>query len=274
MTIRYLIPFLLITFGLAWGVVSLLIFFPDRVTSIFGEISAKNPLFMLAVYAPAIAALLLVMKHSGLAGLRRYLSRLLLWRVHWAWYLFLLAGIPLLYYGGAAVKGNLFSSPFPLLNWYEVISALAFMLILGPVEEFGWRGFALPLLQQRYLPIAAGLILGAIWGAWHLPAFFLSGVAHGAWSFFPFFIGSIAVGVIVTPLFNSSGGSILLPLLLHWQLNNPIFPDAAPHDTVLFVIAAAVVVFINRDTMFSRKCAITEVVPSVAVSLRRSISPD
>ena len=138
MTIRYLIPFLLITFGLAWGVVSLLIFFPDRVTSIFGEISAKNPLFMLAVYAPAIAALLLVMKHSGLAGLRRYLSRLLLWRVHWAWYLFLLAGIPLLYYGGAAVKGNLFSSPFPLLNWYEVISALAFMLILGPVQKNRW----------------------------------------------------------------------------------------------------------------------------------------
>lgn len=140
--------------------------------------------------------------------------------------------------------------------------ALAFMLVLGPVEEFGWRGFALPLLQQHFAPIWAGLILGVIWGMWHLPAFYLSGTPQGAWSFFPFFIGSIALSVIVTPLFNASGGSILLPLLLHWQLNNPIFPDAAPHDTIMFVAAAIIVVVINRKKMFSKDGAITEVIPS------------
>ena len=92
---------------------------------------------------------------------------------------------------------------------------------------------------------------------------------QSAWSFFPFFLGSIALGVIVVPLFNASGGSILLPLLFHWQLNNPVFPDAAPHDTVFFVIAAAIIVFANRATMFSRETAVTEVIPDVAHSLRR-----
>ena len=262
MNIRSLFPYLTITFGIAWSISGLLILFPDQMASIFGELSAKNPLFFLMVYSPAIAAFTLVIRNGGLPGLGRYLSRLFLWRVHWGWYMFLLAGIPILYYGGAALKGNLFE-PIPFSNWHEIIPALAFMLVLGPIEEFGWRGFALPLLQRRYTPIWAGLILGTIWGAWHLPAFFLSGVPQSSWSFFPFFIGAIAVGVIVTPLFNASRGSILLPLLVHWQLNNPIFPDAAPNDSILFVVAAIVVTFINRKTMFSKEGAVTEVIPVV-----------
>ncbi|MEM8814253.1 MAG: CPBP family intramembrane glutamic endopeptidase [Pseudomonadota bacterium] len=268
MTIRLLISYLAITFGLAWSAIGLLILFPEPIEAVFGELSASNPLFILAVYAPAIAAFTLVVRQAGLPGLRRYLSRLLLWRVHWCWYVFLLAGSPLLYYGGAALKGNLLSEPFPFSVWYAAIPALAFMLVLGPIEEFGWRGYALPLLQRRCAPLWAGLILGAIWGTWHLPAFFLSGVPQSTWSFLPFFVGSMAVGIIVTPLFNASGGSILLPLLLHWQLNNPVFPDAAPHDTILFVGAAIFVVIIHRKTMFSREGAVTEIVPDVAFSLR------
>ena len=262
MNIRSLFPYLAITFGLAWSIVGLLLLFPDQMASIFGELSAKNPLFFLMVYSPAIAAFTLVLHSGGLSGFRRYFSRLLLWKAPWGWYAFLLAGIPILFYGGALLKGNLFTAPFPFSNGYEVVAALAFMLVLGPVEEFGWRGFALPLLQQRYAPIWAGLVLGTIWGAWHLPAFFLSGVPQSSWSFIPFFIGSIAVGVIITPLFNASRGSILLPLLLHWQLNNPIFPDAAPHDTILFVAAAIVVATVNRKAMFSRDGAVTEVIPT------------
>lgn len=267
MKIRLLLPYLAITFGLAWSLVALLIFFPQQMASVFGELSAKNPLFILAVYAPAIAAFILVVHHGGLQGLRCYLSRLLLWKVHWAWYAYIFIGIPFLFYAGAAMKGNLFTDPFPFSIWYEVFSGLAFMLILGPVEEFGWRGLALPLLQQRFAPIWAGLILGVIWGMWHLPAFYLSGTPQSAWSFFPFFIASIAVCVIVTPLFNASGGSILLPLLVHWQLNNPIFPDAAPYDTIMFVAAAIIVVAINRKQMFSKDAAVTEVIPSNTKSL-------
>ena len=65
MTTRSLIPFLAITFGLAWASIGLLILFPDEIASVFGELSAKNPLFILAVYAPAIAAFTLVIRHGG-----------------------------------------------------------------------------------------------------------------------------------------------------------------------------------------------------------------
>ena len=109
----------------------------------------------------------------------------------------------------------------------------------------------------------AGLVLGIIWGLWHLPAFLLSGTPQGNWSFIPFFLGSIALSVIVTPLFNVSRGSILLPAVFHFFINNPIWPDAQPYDTYLFVMVAALVVWFNRKEMFTRENAVTKVIASM-----------
>ena len=67
--------------------------------------------------------------------------------------------------------------------------------------------------------------------------------------------------MIVTPLFNRSGGSILLPAFFHFMLNNPIWPDAQPYDTYLLVPAAVLVVWYNRKTLFTREGAVTDVVP-------------
>jgi hypothetical protein len=75
-----LAPFLLITFGLAWGILALFILFPKPLVAMFGELTGQHPLFFLAVWAPAIAAGTIVTYHGGLEGLRGYLSRLLLWR--------------------------------------------------------------------------------------------------------------------------------------------------------------------------------------------------
>ncbi len=251
--------FLLIAFGLAWGILALFIFLPDQTTSLFGELTGQHPLFFLAVYAPAIAAFILVIYYGGAGGFRRYLARLWLWRCSPAWYAFLIFGIPLLFFGGSALKGNLFAEPFPFSSFQTLVVAMLFMAIKGPVEEFGWRGLALPLLQRKFMPLWAGLILGVVWGLWHFPAFLLSGTPQGAWSFTPFFVGSVAVSVIVTQLFNASRGSILLPALLHFQLINPIWPDAQPYDTLFFVAAAVLVVWFNRKAMFSREWGVTEV---------------
>jgi membrane protease YdiL (CAAX protease family) len=256
-----LVPFLLIAFGLAWGILALFIFLPNQMTELFGELTGQHPLFFLAVYAPAIAAFIIVTYNAGIGGLRRFLSRFLLWRCSLVWYAFLIIGIPLLFFSGSALKGNLFVEPFPFTSFQSLIVALLLTAIKGPIEEFGWRGLALPILQRRLAPIWAGLILGVIWGFWHLPAFLLSGTQQSAWSFTPFFVGSIALSVIVTPLFNTSRGSILLPALFHFLLNNPIWPDAQPHDTFFFVAAAILVIWFNRKAMFTRVGAITEVIP-------------
>jgi len=108
--------------------------------------------------------------------------------------------------------------------------------------------------------ISPGYCSGAaLWPG--MPAFLLSGTQQSAWSFTPFFVGCIALSVIVTALFNASRGSILLSALFHFQLMNPIWPDAQPYDTYIFVAVAALVLWFSRKTMFTRKGAVTEVIP-------------
>ena len=258
----YLVPFLLIAFGIAWGILALFIFLPDLMNSIFGKLTGQHPLFFLAVYAPAIAGVIIIMYTAGSKGVVRYLTRLLLWRTSLYWYAFLFFGIPLIYFGSAALKGTILTEPFPFSSFQAFFGAMVLTAIKGPIEEFGWRGLALPLLQRKFAPIWAGLILGVIWGFWHLPAFLLSGTPQSAWSFTPFFAGSVSVSVIVTALFNKSHGSILLPAAFHFQLNNPLWPDAQPYDMYVFVAVAVLVVWFNRNVMFNRDNAMTEIIPT------------
>jgi hypothetical protein len=259
-TLKTLIPFLAITFGLTWGLAALLILFYDQMVTLFGEISSTNPLFVLAVYAPGFAGLLLTLRYYGLRGLGSFLQRLTLWRAPLGWWLFLIVGIPAVVYAGAAIKGTL-GDPFPFSPWYQALPALALALFLGPIEEFGWRGLALPLLQRRFAPFWAGLFLGVIWALWHVPAFFLSGTPQSSWAVAPYFGGIIAISVILTPFFNAARGSLLVAILYHFQMMNPIFPDAQPWDNLLWMAIAVGVVWLNRRTMFDRQAGVTSVLP-------------
>lgn len=259
---RSLTPFLLIAFGLAWGIVGLYIALPNRMGSMFGQLTGSHPLFYLAVYAPAIAAFAIVFRTSGLAGLRRFLRRMRLWRCSTAWYAFLIIGIPLIFVAGSALRGNLLTDQFPFESMQAVFAALALASIKGPVEEFGWRGLALPLLQRKFAPLWASLILGVIWAIWHFPAFLLSGTQQSHWSFTAFFAGCLAISVIATALFNQSGGSILLTAFFHFTLMNPLFPDAQPYDTYFLIVVAVLIVWSKRNEMLTRERSIVEVIPS------------
>ena len=259
---KTLISFLALTFGLSWVPMSLFMIFADQLTPLFGEMSASNPVFLLAVYAPGLSGILLIWRHYGLNGLGSFFRRLTLWRAPIQWWLFLLAGIPVIVYAAAAIKGTI-SNPFHFSPWTMVFPALIHSLLLGPMgEEFGWRGLALPLLQRRFSPFWASLVLGVIWATWHAPAFLMSGTPQSAWSFGPFFFGLIAITVILTPLFNASRGSLLIAILYHLHIMNPIFPDAQPWDSFLFAMAAVVIVFLNRHEMFQRGSGVIEVVSS------------
>jgi uncharacterized protein len=258
MTTRTLIPFLAIAFGLAWGLIALAILFPDQVEAISGPIGYTNPLFILAVYAPGIGGLLLVVWHYGLRGLASYLRRFTLWRMSWAWWTLLIFGIPIVKYIGAAINGRIFD-PFPFSPWYAVLPALLSSLLIGPMEEFGWRGVALPLLQRRFAPLWAGLILGGLWALWHVPAFFLSGTPQSAWALGPYLLGVLAVGFLLTPIFNAARGSLLVAALYHFQMNGPAWPDAQPWENYLFAFLAVVIVMLNRKAMLDPTGAPNEV---------------
>lgn len=262
MPFRALAPFIAMTFGIAWGIIGLYIFLPSLMSTAFGSLNGSHPLFFLAVYAPAISAFVLIGKKEGVSGLKKFLTRALLWRAKFSWYLFLILGVPIIFIVGSLLRGDAFAEPFPFQTFSAAIMGIFLAAIKGPVEEFGWRGFALPLLQRKLAPFWSGLLLGVVWATWHLPAFLLSGTQQSQWSFAAFFLGCLAISVIATALFNDSGGSILLSAFFHFTLMNPIFPDAQPYDTYILVVVAALMVFRSGERMFSKEGSIVEVIPS------------
>jgi membrane protease YdiL (CAAX protease family) len=258
MTPRSLVAFFALAFGLGWGLVAVLILFRNQVEAIFGEIGYTNPMFILAVYSPAIAGIALVWRHYGIRAVGSFLRRVTLWRMPAAWWVLLVLGIPAVKYIGAAINGTI--GDFPFAPWYGVFPAFGVALLIGPIEEFGWRGVALPLLQRRWAPLWASLILGGFWGLWHLPAFLLSGTPQSAWSFGPYAIGVLTLSVMLTPMFNAARGSLLIAALFHFQMNGPAWPDAQPWENYLFALVAVVIVLLNRTAMLTHAHAVTDVV--------------
>jgi len=92
--LKALVPFLLLTFAIAWGILAAFIFLPETMAGLFGEITGQHPLFYLAVWAPAISAFIIIFRLAGLEGMRGHLGHLLIWRCSWVWYAFLLFGVP------------------------------------------------------------------------------------------------------------------------------------------------------------------------------------
>mgnify|MGYP005854481825 CR=1 FL=1 len=253
------VAFLVLTFLITWGLMGTYVFFPDAAASRFGEISGLHPFFIVATWSPAIAAVVIVLRCSGAPGMRVFLARLLLWRCSAGWVIFIFLGLPLVFVAGSIIKGGPVLAALPPEGPRPVLTLLFIMLFLGPIEEFGWRGVAQPLLQRHLAPFWAGGLIGAVWGLWHLPAFLLSGTVFADWEFLPFLAGNVVLAVLVTPIFNQTRGSLLWPMLFHWQLINPFWPDAQPWDTWILLLVAVIVVWWNRDTMFTRESGVTEV---------------
>lgn len=244
--------FFMLTFALTWGIAAILVLAPDAVERTFGPIGLTNPLYLLAVYAPAISGVVVAWRRLGSSGLRGYFARLKMIRMPVSNWLFLVIGIPFIVYAGATVSGTLSTTPV-FSPWYTMVPALlASMFLAGTWEELGWRGVAQPLLQRRFTPLTSGLIVGAVWAIWHLPAFALSGTVQSAWAVGPYFVGVVAVSVIMTWFFNASKGSILVAFVVHFQLMNPLFADGQPWDSLFYVIAAVVIVIINRKSMLHK----------------------
>jgi len=261
MGVESLVLFFVLTFAITWSVAGAMLLFRTEIEAVTGPIDGHNPVFILAVWGPAISAFTLISLRYGRTGLADFLRRLTLWRMHWGWWVFLILSIPASRYFGAALSGDL-SQPFPFSPWYTVIPALLMTLIIGPVEEFGWRGFALPLLQREMAPFWATLVLGAIWAVWHYPAFIISGTPQSGGSFAVFVFAAMIISVAFTAMFNASRGSILIPAVYHFQANNVVWPDGGPGWLLAMTLFAVVIVWLTRDRMFRRGGGATELLMS------------
>jgi uncharacterized protein len=229
--------FLVLTFGLSW-----MVWWPGM-----SDRLGLDPVLsgLIGAFGPSLAGLVTVTLFEGRQALGDLLRRLLLWRVSLRWYFFVL-----LYPAALSLTATLvhvllggawpdFARP-PFVSAYPLppeAGSVPFLLFLLPVflqqtlvgssmgEELGWRGYLLPRLQAQPWPrsapkaLVASLLVGAIWGFWHLP---LALTPENPMSETPFgwtMLDLMASAVLFTLVYNRTRGSLLLALLFHSAFN-------------------------------------------------------
>ena len=236
---------------------------PDRIyagTLLSGALALP---FLLLVPGPLYAALIVTAATEGRPGLVALLRKLTIWRVGWGWFALVLLMAPVICVTPAYLN-MFFGAPDPTM---ALLAALPTMLLMfairlvnpldGPMqEELGWRGFALPRLQERHPALVASAILGVLVVIWHVPLVVLGMLP--AYALF----GTFAFTIVFGWLFNNVKGSVLMTLIAHaadglvmtGYLNlNAI--DSERHIMLLvgvWVAAAVVVVLLNGRTPILR----------------------
>lgn len=220
-----------------------------------GVLPAGLPITLFQFICPLLAAGYLTYRRQGAAGIRRLLQRT--WsphglRVRW------LPAVLLVPAGGLLTYALLPLAGIARDGAHQPLSAGLGMLIIGlltaSAEETGWMGYAFYPLQARWGSLRAGLILGAVWAAWHLPAMLQ---AHrptlwiAGWA-----LGTIAGRVLIVGLFTRAGGVVLMAVFLHALMiaNDAMIPhhDLQPRPAAaiisgLCLAAAAATVMLTRS---------------------------
>ncbi len=179
----------------------------------------------LGSFGPAGAAFVVVALTQGAPAARQLLGRLVRWRVGGRWWLAALGSplalllLGLLFYrlGYGAWLPIQGVARLPVLGLGAYFFLYNLLVVWG--EELGWRGYALPRLQQRLTPLAASLVLGLVWTFWHLPAFFTPGSTQQQVGLGMFTLATLAYSLLYSWIFNGSGGSVLLTCMLHAAQN-------------------------------------------------------
>lgn len=206
-----------------------------------------------------LAAFVIACSCSPNSGIRSLLKPYLNWRVSWLWYLVAIGIWPGITFAGL-VLGKWIGlpipaaplvpdAPLPLAVLVSFVWAVFFNGALG--EEAGWRGFALPRLQQRFSPLMASIILGLVWGAFHWIFFFIG--LRGNWLMFWVRLGDIPLAILFTWLYNRTKGKSLLPvLLMHAAVNatNDYLPRVKLTVYTLLGLVVLVVIFTDRMWRF------------------------
>jgi len=216
----------------------------------------------MATWAPGLVAITLAIVHRRRQGLKELLKPLVQFRRPIKWYFFALfcgSVVSLIsFYTYKVLSGKVLALDPP----YSLIFIILIVIPFSPLwEEIGWRGYALPLLQNKYTPVTASLILGFFWGLWHLPMYMaLSNYGDKRMLFFMIvFIGCFPLSILLSWVYNNTKQSLLLCVLFHAGVdgsvgyffqnlpNNDLMPLAIV--TGLFFSMAAGVIIISKGKL-------------------------
>ena len=215
-----------LAFAVSWAGV-LFVVGPRGIPTTIEHLMTIGPAMYVAMLAgPSVAGLLMTSLVSGRAGLREVLARLLVWRVGGRWYAVALLTAPFLVMTVSLALSVLSAEFLPAIFMTNdkaplLLSGLAAGLIVGIFEELGWTGFAIPRMRRRYGVLSTGLLVGALWGAWHFIMFWEPGSFSGALPFVVLLVKLFswlpAYRVLMVWVYDRTG-SLLVAMLMHGSL--------------------------------------------------------
>jgi uncharacterized protein len=260
-----------LAFAISWGAILIAVGLgPGGFSATPQQLQMAVPYAVPAmILGPGVAGILLTSLLYGKAGLRKFGSRLLKWRVGVRWYAVGLLAAPLLI--TAVLLGLSLISPEFLPRIFitsdkasVLLMGMAVGLTAGIFEELGWTGFAIPRMRLRYGVLSTGLIVGVLWGTWHFFVnFWGSGVTSGeislaiwlpAWLIGTLVGQLVAFRVLMVWVYEHTG-SLLVAMLMHASL--------AAFTFILFPPSAVVA---NLISGFAYAAALWVVVAAVAVA--------
>ena len=217
---RHLLMFFGLSFLISWSVWIFQV--------IFG--STSQILFWVAGFGPTLAALILTAWGGGKTALRGFLKQLFRWRAGLLWYGISLLGTPLVMLLALGIH-MLMGGDRPQLvdsnhlvtsieQWPGILIVFVYVLVFTALgEEPGWRGYALPRLQNRFSPFLSSLILGLIWAGWHLPLFWMAGNFHQDLPVSWFLLQVLGSTFLYTWMNHHTHGNVLVMSLFHASSN-------------------------------------------------------
>jgi CAAX protease family protein len=246
--------YLVLAYAISWIVAVPLALQAQRIT----HTHLPFTLHYLMAFGPALAARTTAsLLHEPLGGTQRKTKQSRLRRSLW-WIIGLGSPLPMFAVAQLAARAAGQNAPswhdLGRVNFLPELGFTAWWLWFatnGLGEEPGWRGFLLPRLQQRHSPIVSTVLLTIGWAGWHVPAFFyLPSYAAMGLSIVPgFFFGLFAGAIVLTWLYNRSGGSVLAAAFWHASFNFVTASPAAGGFTAavvsMLVVAWAVVVLVS-----------------------------
>lgn len=200
-------------------------------------------------WTPALAAVIVTGTLEGRRGIRKLFRKFLQFRIPSRWYLatFIPLGLAIVSAGIYWLAGGVLSSGVNLsLSFW--IGLTIINLLEGPTgEEVGWRGFALPRLLERYSAMKAGIVLGIIWGFWHLPLWLNSGFTGLNLLLYCllFLIAITSLSVMMTWIFCRTVKSLIPMTISHFSFNASFMLIGSYIPTLSFFAIMAALLFLT-----------------------------
>lgn len=209
--------------------------------------------YLLGGWSPTIASFIALKKNNEIANFKKWIKNIFDFKHNIFSYLLVM------------IFAILFILPQCLISGYEkgaplfaIIFMIPVMLAAGGLEEAGWRYIFQPELEKKFNFTVSTIIVSIIWWLWHMPLFFIQGVAQYGQNYLAFGVNVSALSFALACI-RKNTNSVWLCVLFHCMTNS-LSGIYIVNDNILGNIASAIILIIisyvvtglnNKKQLFS-----------------------